>query len=189
MASEGSRFQTLTCMYKMPSYEKHVSSTSARILTGWGVIRRRMFFIMASDTLGVSTSSGSPSFICSNQSLRIGYQNPCSEHNETNQLTSSMPLSARPALQQGWQQCHAVSKGRVHQARIRSGVSFESEGGRASTSLSKTGWGSWTMALKASKAWPYVRYNGQAMDVYMASRSAPVVSAACLMIECTCREP
>lgn len=42
------------------------------------------------------------------------------------------------------------------------------------------------MALKASKAWPYVRYSGHAMDVYMASRSAPVVSAACLMIECTC---
>lgn len=53
-----------TCMCSTPSYEKHVSSTSARILTGWGVIRRRMFFMIASFTSSVSTSNGCPSFTC-----------------------------------------------------------------------------------------------------------------------------
>ena len=32
-------------MASIPSYEKHVTSTSARSLIGWGVSLRRMFFM------------------------------------------------------------------------------------------------------------------------------------------------
>ena len=53
-----------TCNANTPSYAKHVSSTSARILTGCGVIRLRTFFMIASRTSSVKTSIGLPSFTC-----------------------------------------------------------------------------------------------------------------------------
>ena len=52
------------CSASTPSYAKHVSSTSARILTGCGVMRLRTFFIIASLTSSVNTSIGLPSFTC-----------------------------------------------------------------------------------------------------------------------------
>mmetsp|Transcript_169 Transcript_169/g.384 ORF Transcript_169/g.384 Transcript_169/m.384 type:complete len:243 (+) Transcript_169:332-1060(+) len=56
LVASAARIAALMC--SMPPYWKHVSSTSARIFTGCGVMRRLMFFSSASCTSGVSTSSG-----------------------------------------------------------------------------------------------------------------------------------
>ena len=44
-------------MCSMPSYWKHVNSTSARIFNGWGVMRRLMFFSNASRTCATQHGS------------------------------------------------------------------------------------------------------------------------------------
>mmetsp|Transcript_36958 Transcript_36958/g.82170 ORF Transcript_36958/g.82170 Transcript_36958/m.82170 type:complete len:237 (-) Transcript_36958:529-1239(-) len=61
-------------MCSMPSYAKQVSSTSARILTGWGVMRRLMFLRSWSLTSGVRQGRGPP---CSS-SKRLKIASPSS---------------------------------------------------------------------------------------------------------------
>mmetsp|Transcript_26081 Transcript_26081/g.77377 ORF Transcript_26081/g.77377 Transcript_26081/m.77377 type:complete len:235 (-) Transcript_26081:367-1071(-) len=104
-------------MCSTPSYAKQDSSTSARTLSGCGVMRRFTFFSSASFTSSVSGSIGPPL-------------------SSSKRATMAAPLSA-------------------------------------------------TMILNASNACPKMRYSGQVMDWYRASTSLFVVSATCLMIECT----
>ena len=71
--ASAARIASLMC--STPSYAKHVSSTSARILSGCGVMRRRMSFTSA--FLTSSSTAGEPSGFFSSSSTLFGSPTMC----------------------------------------------------------------------------------------------------------------